>query len=455
MEVLAEWLPFLMLPVMAVVLFSGYPVALILAGVGLLFCGLGWLTGEIPGVAFLNLPMRIGATFGGNLIYPAVPMLLFMGLAIEKSGVAREMLLCMRVLLRRVPASMTIAVMILGILLAPAAGLIGASVATLAIVALPTMLEQGYKPSIATGSVAAAGTLGIILPPGIMLFFLAQHLNISMGSLFLATIVPGLGLAVLFMIYFVVRAARDGSGAAPIENEFEGQPGKFLFYIFRSLALPIALIALVLGSIIAGWATPTEAAAVGAAGGVLLMALTRTLTPKLVNEVVKGTVTTTSMVFFIVVAATVFSYPFRYLGGDDVIINLMGATGLGDFGLLAVILLTIFILGFFIDWIEIVVITLPIFYPIISELDFAAYVGSEEMARVWVAVLIGLVLQSSFLTPPFGFALFFVKGAAPPEVRIADIYRGAVPIVAIQIIGVGLVWVAPVIAIGLPVLALE
>jgi tripartite ATP-independent transporter DctM subunit len=455
MEFLSEWLPFLMLPVMAIVLFSGYPVALILAGVGLLFTALGWLTGDIPGVAFLNLPLRIGATFRGNLIYPAVPMLLFMGLAIEKSGVAREMLLCMRVLLRRVPASMTIAVIILGILLAPAAGLIGASVATLAIVALPTMLEQGYKPSIATGSVAAAGTLGIILPPGIMLFFLAQHLNISMGSLFLATIVPGLGLAVLFMIYYVGRAAWDGTGAPPIENEFKGQAGKLLLYVFRSLALPIALIALVLGSIIAGWATPTEAAAVGAAGGVLLMALTRTLTPRLVNEVVKGTVITTSMVFFIVVAATVFSYPFRYLGGDDVIIELMGATGLGDFGLLAVILLTIFVLGFFIDWIEIVVITLPIFYPIISELDFASYVGSEEMARVWVAVLIGLVLQSSFLTPPFGFALFFVKGAAPPEVRIADIYWGAMPIVAIQVVGVCLVWLLPAIAIGLPMMAME
>jgi tripartite ATP-independent transporter DctM subunit len=455
MEFLSEWLPFLMLPVMAVVLFSGYPVALILAGVGLLFTCLGWLTGDIPGVAFLNLPLRVGATFSGSLIYPAVPMLLFMGLAIEKSGVAREMLLCMRVLLRRVPASMAIAVIILGILLAPAAGLIGASVATLAIVALPTMLEQGYKPSIATGSVAAAGTLGIILPPGIMLFFLAQHLNISMGSLFLATIVPGLGLAVLFMIYYMGRASLDGTGAAPIENEFKGHPGRFLIYIFRSLALPVALIALVLGSIISGWATPTEAAAVGAVGGVLLMALTRTLSPRKVNEVVKGTVITTSMVFFIVVAASVFSYPFRYLGGDDVIIELMGATGLGDFGLLAVILLTIFILGFFIDWIEIVVITLPIFYPIISELDFATYVGSEEMARVWVAVLIGLVLQSSFLTPPFGFALFFVKGAAPPGVRIADIYRGALPIVAIQLLGIALVWTLPAIAIGLPMMALE
>jgi TRAP-type mannitol/chloroaromatic compound transport system permease large subunit len=217
----------------------------------------------------------------------------------------------------------------------------------------------------------------------------------------------------------------------------------------------VALIVLVLGSIIAGWATPTEAGSVGAAGGLILMALTRTLTPRRVNEVVKGTVRTTAMVFFIVITATVFSYPFRYLGGDGLIQGMLAATGLGDAGLLAVILLTIFILGFFIDWIEIVVITLPIFYPVISELDFSAYVGSEEMAKVWIAVLIGLVLQTSFLTPPFGFALFFVKGASPPEIRLAEVYRGAVPLVAIQLLGVALVALMPALAVGLPLMALD
>ena len=453
MESLAELLPILMLPTLAIFLFTGFPVALVLAGVGLLFAGLGWMTGEFPGVAFLNIPLRLNGTISNNLIYPAVPMLLFMGLAIEKSGVAREMLLCMRVLLRRVPSSMSVGVIILGILLAPAAGLIGASVATLGLVALPTMLEQGYKHSVATGSVAAAGTLGIILPPGILLFFLAQHLSVSMGSLFLATILPGLLLALMFIAYFIMQGRISGTGAEAIDNEFEGRTGALIWYVVRSLALPIALIALVLGSIISGWAVPTEAGAVGAAGGLVLMAVTRTLSPRRVNEVVKATVRTTAMVFFIVLTATVFSYPFRYLGGDSIIIDLLEATGFGDWGLLAIILGTIFILGFFLDWIEIVIITLPIFYPVISDLDFAAYIGDPELAKVWIAVLIGLVLQTSFLTPPFGFALFFVKGVSPPGVTLSEVYQGAIPLVAIQVIGIVLVALIPALAVGLPDLA--
>jgi len=452
---MAELLPILMLPTLAVLLFSGFPVAMVLAGTGLLFAGLGWMTGEFPGVAFLNIPLRLQGTISNNLIYPAVPMLLFMGLAIEKSGVAREMLLCMRVLLRRVPSSMSVGVLVLGILLAPAAGLIGASVATLGLVALPTMLEQGYKHSVATGSVAAAGTLGIILPPGILLFFLAQHLSVSMGSLFLATLLPGLLLALLFMGYFIVQGHFSGSGAEAIDHQYKGRTVALVIYIVRSLALPIALIALVLGSIIAGWATPTEAGAVGAAGGIILMGVTRTLTPRRLNEVVKATVRTTAMVFFIVLTATVFSYPFRYLGGDSLIIDLLQGTGFGDWGLLAIILGTIFILGFFLDWIEIVIITLPIFYPVISELDFASYIGDPELAKVWIAVLIGLVLQTSFLTPPFGFALFFVKGVSPPEVTLAEVYQGAVPLVLIQVVGIALVALLPALAVGLPALALN
>ena len=233
MEALAELLPILMLPTLALFLFSGFPVALVLAGVGLLFGVLAWLTGEFPAVAFLNIPLRLDGTISYNLIYPAVPMLLFMGLAIEKSGVAREMLLCMRVLLRRVPSSMSVGVIILGILLAPAAGLIGASVATLGLVALPTMLEQGYKHSVATGAVAAAGTLGIILPPGILLFFLAQHLSVSMGSLFLATLAPGLLLALMLMAYFIVQGGVSGTGADAIDNEYQGRTLALVIYVVR------------------------------------------------------------------------------------------------------------------------------------------------------------------------------------------------------------------------------
>ena len=455
MDLIADSLPLFMLPVLAVFLFSGYPVAFVLAGTGLLFAGLAFLFDLMPAVAFFNLPRRVSASITNSLVYPAVPMLLFMGLALEKSGAGREMLLCLRLLLGRIPAGLTIAVTLLGILLAPAAGLIGASVATLALVALPTMLEQGYKPSFATGSAAAAGTLGIILPPGIMLFFLAQLLGVPMGSLFLATIVPGLTLAGLFVVYYALRGAFDPELAPPACDAEKMKMGRLFLYVGRSLALPVLFVAAVLGSIIAGWATPTQSGAVGAAGGVMLLVLNRRFTLRRLNEIVIGTTLTTSMVFLIVIAATVFSYPFRYLSGDEMVVDLMLATGTGDWGVLALILTIIFVLGFFIDWIEITVITLPIFCPLLVGMDFSAYAGSPQMALVWIAVLIALVLQTSFVTPPFGFALFFVKGAAPPSVTLADVYRGIIPLVIIQLVMLALVAALPILATGLPSLAFE
>jgi tripartite ATP-independent transporter DctM subunit len=325
-------------------------------------------------------------------------MLLFMGLALEKSGVAREMLLCMRVLLRRVPGSLAVGVTILGI----------------------------------------------------MLFFLAQLMGVPMGSLFLSTLAPGLLLAALFIVYYMAKARFDPGAAPGFDSAQESLPANLLWYVIRSLALPVLLIATVLGSIISGWATPTQSGAVGAAGGIVLMLVNGSFSLKRLNEVIIGTTLTTSMVFFIVIAATIFSYPFRYLGGDEVVIAALSGTGLDDWGILLLILGIIFLLGFFIDWIEITVITLPIFLPILDGLDFASYVGSPELSLVWIAVLIALVLQTSFLTPPFGFALFFVKGAAPPGVRLADVYRGIVPLVLIQLLGLALVLVLPALAVGLP-----
>jgi len=454
-ETLEVLLPLAMLPTLALLLFSGYPVALVLAATGLLFAGLALATGLMPIAALYNIPLRVWGSTSGNLIYPAVPMLLFMGLALEKSGVAQDMLLCMRLLLRRVPGNLAVGVTILGILLAPAAGLVGASVATLGVVALPTMLRQGYRPSFATGSVAAAGTLGIILPPAIMLFFLAQQLGVSMRALFLSTMLPGLLLAVLFMLYYVLRATWQPQVAPPVGVDEPDVPQGLLRYALRAIGLPLALIAAVLGSIIAGWATPTQSATVGAAGGLVLMAVQGRLSWTQVHAVVAATTRTTAMVFFIIIAAVIFSYPFRYLSGDEMIAGLILATGLGDWGILLLILGIMFVLGFFIDWIEIVVITLPIFFPVLSGLDFAGYVGSQELALVWIAVLIALVLQTSFLTPPFGFALFFVKGAAPPSVRLADVYRGAIAPLALQGLMVAMVLAMPWLAVMLPRSVLE
>jgi tripartite ATP-independent transporter DctM subunit len=276
-----------------------------------------------------------------------------------------------------------------------------------------------------------------------------------MGSLFLSTIVPGGLLAVCFIAYYII-ACKANPGLAPAYDETVNRPeGNFIVFVVRSLAMPVLLISAVLGSIIAGWATPTQSGSVGAAGGLALMLANGSFTWKRLNEVIHGTLLTTSMVFFIVIAATVFSYPFRYMSGDDVVLRFLLGLGFGEWGTLIFILGIIFVLGFLIDWIEITVITLPLFFPILTALDFSAYVGSPGMSIIWISVLIALVLQSSFLTPPFGFSLFFVKGAAPPEVTLKDVYRGAVPIVAMQLATVGLVLVLPGLAVWLPNLVLS
>ena len=450
LDALVDNLPLLMIAALAPLLFSGLPVALVLAGIGLSFAFAGWLLDIFPLIALYNVPIRIFGTIGENLIYPAVPMLLFMGVALEKSGIAAELLQCLQVLLRRVPGSLAVAVTIIGIILAPSAGLIGASVATLALVALPTMLERGYAPSFASGAVAAAGTLGIMLPPGIMLFFLADLLDLQIAWMFLSTLVPGAILASLYMLYYSTAAALRPALAPPLRDIAPMRPWRLVAFALRSLFLPVLLITMVLGSIVAGWATPTQSASVGAVGAILLMVLNRTLSLPRLHEIVIATALLTSMVFFVVIGATVFSYVFRYLGGDSLIYDGLKGLGLGDWSMLAVVLGIIFVLGFFIDWIEITLITLPIFYPLLKALDFSAWVGSPSISFVWIAVLIAINLQVSFLTPPFGFALFFLKGAAPPQVTLGAIYRGIVPLVLIQLVGLLLVAAVPALATWLP-----
>lgn len=453
MDWLIDNLALLMVLALAVLLFSGFPVALVLIGVSLCFSVIGYALDLFPIVAYYNIPLRIFSNVGENLIYPAVPMLLFMGIALERSGIGRELLTCLEVLLRRVPAGLAVTVTLIGIILAPSAGLVGASVATLAFLSLPTMLERGYRPSFATGSVAAAGTLGLILPPAIMLYFLADELGVLISHMFLSTIVPGLLLAALYLVYYVGSAIVDPRIAPSVGPPPARGRWQLAVYTLRSLALPVLLVVLVLGSIIAGLATPTQSASVGAAGAILLMAANGSLSWRTLHDVLTKTALLTGMVFFVVIAATVFSYVFRYFGGDALVLDLLRGLGFGDWGMLLTMLAVIFVLGFFIDWIEITLITLPIFEPVLKTLDFSAYVGSPQLAAVWIAVLIALNLQTSFLTPPFGFALFFLKGAAPPEVKLGDIYRGIVPIVAIQLFAIGLVLALPCLATWLPVYA--
>ncbi|MDP6345648.1 MAG: TRAP transporter large permease subunit, partial [Alphaproteobacteria bacterium] len=425
-----DLLPLAMLGSLAILIFSGLPVALLLAGLGVMFSLIGILLGEMPPIALLNIPLRVYGSINGSLIYPAVPMLLFMGMALEKSGIARDLLLALQFLLRRIPAGMAIAVTLLGVVLAPTAGVIGASVATMALIALPTMLSQGYRPSQASGVVAAAGTLGLILPPAIMLFFLAGKLRVSIGHMFLAALVPAMILIGCYLAYYIGAAVLDKAHRRADHDLPEMSAVQWLGFYVRGLVMPSGLIFLVLGSIIFGWATPSQSGAVGAAGGLLLMLLNGRLTWPLFREVVEGTALMTAMVFFVVLAANVFSYPFRYFSGDDVVSGMLSGLALGDWGMLLTVIGIIFVLGFFIDWIEITIITLPLFLPVLAELDFSSHVAGGTAKAVWLATLIALTMQTSFLTPPFGFALFFLKGAAPPEIRIVDIYRGILPIVA-------------------------
>lgn len=454
-EFITDYLPLFMIISLAVLLFTGFPVAFLLAGTGVLFTGIGILLDEFPIVALFNIPLRVWGSVNGSLIYPTVPMLLFMGIALEKSGVAREMLLSLQRLLRGTPGSLAVAITILGIVLAPSAGLIGASVATLALIGLPTMLAQNYRSSFAAGSVAAAGTLGIILPPGIMLFFLADLMRVSIGPMFVSTLIPGFALAGLFIVYYVTRAALDPAAAPPPKYQEDIPFLQVAWETTRNLALPVALIAAVLGSIIAGLATPVHSAAVGAAGSMIILWQRGRFTVRWLNEVVVQTILTTSMVFFILIAASIFSYPFNFYGGSDMISDFMRGLGYGDWGTLMAIMLLVFILGFFIDWIEITVIVLPILLPLIRAMDFSEHTGSKELGMIWITVQFALVLQSSFLTPPFGFSLFFLKGAAPPGITLADTYRGVAPLVVIQVLMVAAVIIWPQMAVWLPSLLME
>ena len=442
---LIEALPFLMLGSLAVLLFTGLPVALILAGLGVTFCLIGIALGEMPMIALFNIPPKLISAMRGSLFYPGVAMLLFMGVALEKSSIAQDMLTCLRLMLHRLPAGMIVAVLLIGVVLAPAAGIVGASVVTLSLIALPTLLRSGYAPPVATGAIAAAGTVGIILPPAVMLFFLAGEFHVPIGSMLMSTVVPGGMLLLAYMAWYMMTA-RTGSVAPP-----EAPPtlAGWVMLVLRGLVLPTALIALVLGSIIKGWATPSQSGAIGAAGGLLLILLNGRMSWRLFKDLIATTTNLAAMVFFIIMAAAVFSYPFRYFGGDTAIADVLSALDMTPWSTLLLITGIIFVLGFFIDWIEITVITLPLFVPVLQALTFPGHIDPPSM-MLWIGAVTALVLQTSFLTPPFGFALFFLKGSAPPEISLAQIYRGILPILVIQVIMITIVLAEPGLVLWLP-----
>ncbi len=450
MEFFSEYLPIFMFLSLAALLFSGYPVAFILGGLGLAFGLIGYSMDMFKLIEFFNFMPRIWGMAAENLVLVAVPTFVFMGTMMERSGIANEMLYCCQVLLRKVPGALALAVTVMGTILAAMTGIIGASVTMMTALALPVMLRQGYAQTLSTGVIAASGTLGILIPPSIMLIIMADLLSISVGTLFMSAIIPGLVLAALYLIFVTSWASIKPSIAPPLPPELLHVPSNELGpLLVRGFFPPVFLIAFIKGSILLGWATPSEAGAVGAFGAMVIAVFKGTLKWDVVKGVCQSSGLTIAMIFFIVMSATCFAYVFRSLGGDDVVEELILEAGLGSWGLLFLIMTIVFFLGFFLDWVEITLIVLPVFAPLVAALDFSGHVADEAVVY-WFTVLVAINLQTSFLTPPFGFALFYMKGIAPKEVDIKNIYLGIIPFVLIQCFGVILVLIWPKIALWLP-----
>ena len=448
--VVREYLSIAMFMSLAILLFSGYPVAFILGGLSMLFGLLGYMMGSFHLIEFFNFVPRIWGMAAENLVLVAVPAFVFMGVMLERSGIANDLLYCVQVLLKRVPGALALAVTVMGTILAAMTGIIGASVTMMTALALPTMMRQGYSHALSTGVIAASGTLGILIPPSIMLIIMADLMAISVGNVFMAAILPGLTLSAFYLVFVATFAAVRPEIAPPLPRHLLNIPrSEMAPLVARSFLPPVFLIGLIKGSILFGWATPSEAGAVGAFGAALLAAANRRLDfPTLVN-VCQTSARTVSMIFFIVVSATCFAYVYRSLGGDDVVEHLIiEKAGLGPWGMLILVMVIVFFLGFFLDFLEITLIVLPVFTPLIINMDFGTHVPASEI-KYWFIILLAVNLQTSFLTPPFGFALFYMKGIAPREIKIQSIYKGIIPFVILQALGVVTVMIWPDVALWL------
>lgn len=454
MEWIVHHLSLILFFVLALGLFSGIPVAFVLGGIAILFGAIGIVLGVFQPVMFFNLLPRVWGTAASNPILVAVPMFIFMGTMLERSGVANDLLHCLQVLTRRIPGGLAMSVTLMGTIMAATTGIVGASVVMLTMIALPSMLQRGYQKQLAVGTIASAGTLGILIPPSIMLVIMGDLLSVSVGSLFAAAVIPGLVLSLLYLLYIGVTSFLRPSKAPPLPPEVGPKnAAQFWSMIVKSFFPPVFLITLVLGSIFGGWATPTEAAGVGSLGAILLAWFNRRLNMKTMREVIERAGLTNAMVFFIIFGATLFSFVFRTLGGDTLIVELLGKMGI-DTGweILIFMMALTFALGFFFDWIEICLIVLPVFAPVLQGVDFGPHLGpgGPIVFLTWFVVMLSVNLQTSFLTPPFGFTLFYMKGTVPSDVTMAHIYRGIIPFVLLQLTGLALVLAMPQLALWLP-----
>jgi tripartite ATP-independent transporter DctM subunit len=422
-----------MFAVLFLLLLLGFPVAFTLGAVAFAFGSI------FLGIEFFDLlPLRIWGIMT-NFTLLAVPLFVFMGVILEKSGIAEQLLETMGKLFGRVRGGLAISVVIVGALLAATTGVVGASVVTMAVIALPAMLKHQYAPTLASGTIAASGTLGQIIPPSIILILLGDVIGVPVGQLFIGAAVPGMMLVTAYILYIGFVAWRHPEMAPAIKAD-PSQDQHLALQVMKSLLPPLALILTVLGSIFFGIASPTESAAVGALGAMVLAALHGKLTNKNLNQAMQQTTRLTSMVFLILIGATAFGLVFVGMGGDDLIFDIFDQLPGGKWGFLVLSMLLIFVLGFFLDFIEICFIVVPIIAPV------AIHLGLDPL---WFALLIALNLQTSFLTPPFGFSLFYLKASAP-NIKLQAIYRGIIPFIIIQIIVLSAVIAFPEITLWLP-----
>ncbi|WP_444996639.1 TRAP transporter large permease [Aliikangiella sp. IMCC44359] len=448
-----EWLALLMFICVCIVLLSGYPVAFSLAGTALIFAAIAVATDQLnPVILKTSFSRLFGIMQNPTLI--AVPLFVFMGVMLEKAKIAEKLLTSMASLFSRSPGGLAISVVIVGALLAASTGIVGATVVTMGLLSLPIMIKSGYSVPLSTGVICASGTLGQIIPPSIVLVLLGDVIAsanrdagigadpISVGDLFAGAMLPGLLLVILYIIYILLFARAKPEQAPPIKleaidenNQTDSQ------FDWSALLLPLVLILLVLGSILMGIATPSEAAALGAVGSIFLAIFYREFSWQRLKEVVRSTTKTSSMVFMILIGASVFSLVFRAFGGDDAIRDILHSLPGGVFAAMLVVMFCMFILGFILDFIEIVFVIVPITAPALLAMG---------VDPIWLGVMIAVNLQTSFLTPPFGFALFYLRGAAPDYVSTQQIYRGVLPFIGIQIFVLILIAIWPQIVTWLP-----
>jgi tripartite ATP-independent transporter DctM subunit len=434
---LTEFLPFLMFIALGLFVMIGYPVAFTLGGLALVFGIIGF------GLDFFTLlPMRIWGRMSSFTLV-AVPLFIYMGVFLDRSGLAEDLLETMSMLFGRLRGGLAVSVVVVGALLAASTGIMGATVVTMGVISLPLMIKRKYSHELATGTVCAASTLGQIIPPSIALVILGDIMGVSVGELFIGAVIPGFVLVVLYIVYVLVFAFfRPNSAPGLTEKEMGAiKPGEMAGKVFKSLLPPAGLIMAVLGSIFFGIASATEAAAVGALGAMLLTIVKWRMNIPVLKDVMLTTTRFTSMAFLILIGATAFGLVFRGLNGDVALKDMLTHIGGGPIGVLLIVMVILFVLGFFLDFIEITFIVIPILAPIVIQLG---------INPLWFCILVCLNFQTSFLTPPFGFALFYLKGVAPSEVSTAEIYRGIVPFVVLQLTGLGLVIAFPSLALWLP-----